>query len=142
VTGVYALRKVGGAKKSGTLVLQGNGVATAFVTEVLPVLDQKGIALNVFYVASAELFDLLSPAEKEKIFPEKYAQEAIGITEFTLPTLYRWVTSAEGRKRSLHPFKAGHFLGSGQGSMVLEEAQLGKEAQLKALIDYAKAREL
>ncbi len=135
VTGVYALRRVTGPS-AGTIVLHGNGVATSFITEALPALDEKGIALNVFYVASAELFDLLSPAEQERIFPEKLAHEAMGITEFTLSTMYRWIMSTDGRRRTLHPFSLGHFLGSGQGSMVFQEAGLDGKAQLKAVLDY------
>jgi transketolase len=136
--GVYALRQSKGAK--GTLVLQGNGVANHFVTEVLPVLDQKGIELNVFYIASLELFDLLPDAEKERIFPDRLAQEAMGITEFTLPTMYRWVTSSQGRKQTLFPHKRGHFLGSGQASRVFQEAKLDGNSQLKAVMEYVESR--
>ncbi|MGK5088219.1 hypothetical protein WDW86_11730 [Bdellovibrionota bacterium FG-2] len=135
VTGVYALRRVQSAS-AGTIVLHGNGVATSFVTEVLPALDAKGLALNVFYVASAELFDLLSPDEQERIFPENLAHEAMGITEFTLSTMYRWITSSDGRRRTLHPFNLGHFLGSGQGAMVFQEAGLDGKSQLKSVMEY------
>ncbi|MGK5081788.1 hypothetical protein WDW37_00660 [Bdellovibrionota bacterium FG-1] len=135
VTGVYALCRAAG-KAAGTLVLQGNGVATSFVTEVLPRLAAHKIDLNVFYVASAELFDLLPASEQERIFPEALAQEAIGITEFTLPTMYRWITSAEGRRKTLHPFSHGHFLGSGSGAKVLEEAGLDGPSQLKAVLAW------
>ena len=102
--GVYALRRTAhGSRRHGTLVLQGNGVAAEFVTRVLPQLDRRGLHFNIYYVASAELFDLLPPAEQEALFPEEFAREAMGITEFTLPTMYRWVTSFEGRRRTLHP---------------------------------------
>jgi hypothetical protein len=37
---------------------------------------------------------------------------------------------------SLHPFKKGHFLGSGQAHMVLAEAELDGEGQFKAIVDY------
>lgn len=133
--GVYAFRRPKNA--IGTLVFQGNGVASIFVREVLPVLDQKGLNFNVLYVASAELFDQLSKREQEEIFPEAWAREAMGITEFTLATLYRWVQSRDGRERSLHPFKGGHFLGSGQADRVFEEAALDATGQLKAILAYA-----
>jgi transketolase len=137
--GVYALRKAnrknGGGH--GTVVLQGNGVARIFITEVLPQLETEGLDLNVFYVASAELFDLLPEAEKEEIFPESLAREAMGITEFTLPTMFRWVTSNEGRNRTLSPFAGGHYLGSGQAEMVIAEAGLHGAAQLEKVRDYA-----
>ncbi len=58
-------------RAAGTLVLQGSEVAYAFVTEALPLLAKEGIDLDVYYVASAELFDALSPEEQEKIFPKR-----------------------------------------------------------------------
>ena len=67
---------------------------------------------------------MLPPEERERIFPEEHAREAMGITGFTLPTMYRWITSERGRAATLHPFMKGHFLGSGQADMVLAEAGL------------------
>ncbi|MBF0207364.1 MAG: hypothetical protein HQK53_10795 [Oligoflexia bacterium] len=133
--GVYRMRTAQGIA-DGTLVIQGNGVAESFIQEVLPYLDQQGYNLNVYYIASAELFDLLLPAEQESIFPSSHAQEAMGITEFTLPTMYRWVTSSRGREHTLHCYKRGHYLGSGQGQMVLGEAGLDAQGQLMAIKDY------
>ncbi|MCK4350852.1 MAG: hypothetical protein KAX13_08340, partial [Candidatus Krumholzibacteria bacterium] len=60
-----------------------------------------------------------------------------GITGLTLPTLYKWVTSQEGRRRSIHAFILGHYLGSGQAHKVLEEARLHGEGQWKAIKEYA-----
>lgn len=139
--GVYALRRVEakGGKEAGTIVLQGNGVGAAFVNDVLPVLDQKGIALNVYYVASAELFDLLPAAERERIYPERLAQKAMGITEFTLATMYRWILSRDGRERTLHPFRQGHYLGSGSSNAVFREAKLDGKGQLPEVLAYAAA---
>ena len=71
-------------KADGTLVLQESAVTLAFVADVLPRLEREGVDLDVYYVASAELFDALPPAERERIFPEARAQEAMGITGFTL----------------------------------------------------------
>jgi transketolase len=133
--GVYAMRRAEG-RGEGTLVLQGSGVAIDFVRDVLPQLDKDGVRLNVFYVASAELFDALPAEEQDRIFPEELAREAMGITGFTLPTLYRWVTSARGRSMSLYPFLRGHYLGSGQAQYVLAEAGLDGESQLKAIREY------
>jgi transketolase len=90
----------------------------------------------VYYVASAELFDLLSPEEREELLPEAHASEAMGITGWTLPTMYRWVTSARGRAATLHPFRKGHFLGSGQAHRVLEEAGLDGRSQFEAIARY------
>jgi transketolase len=137
-TGVYLLKAAQG-KSDGTLVLQGSEVAYAFIEEALPLLTQKGIDLNVFYVASAELFDLLPETEQEKIFPARLSEEALGITGFTLPTMYRWIRSERGRKMTLHPFRKGHFLGSGQAHMVMAEAGLDGESQVRAIVEYLKS---
>jgi hypothetical protein len=138
--GVYAMRKADPGKKPyhGTLVLQGSGVTNTFVAQVLPKMDAAGLNMNIYYVTSAELFDMLPDAEKTRIFPEEHAQEAMGITGFTLATLYRWVTSRAGRRASLHAFRRGHYLGSGQAHKVLEEARLHPEGQLEAIMEYAR----
>jgi transketolase len=137
--GVYAMRQANLDAKTyhGTVVLQGNGVASAFVSEVLPKLDEDGLNLNVYYVASAELFNRLSPQRQEHIFPEFLAHEAMGITDFTLPTMHRWIRSTEGLRRTLHSFRGGHYLGSGQAQAVLREGGLDAESQLCAIRDYA-----
>jgi transketolase len=133
--GVYLLRRAQG-RRDGTLVLQGSDVGYAFVEQALPLLKEKGIDLDVYYVASAELFDLLPAAQKEKAYPEAAAQEAMGITGFTLPTMERWVCSGRGRRLTLHPFREGHFLGSGPAEKVLEEAGLDGESQFRAILRY------
>ncbi len=137
--GVYLLRKPKG-KAKGTVVLQGSGVAYEFINGALPLLDKEGIDINVYYVASAELFDLLPRAEQEKIFPEEHQMEAMGITGFTLPTMYRWVRGEFGRQMTLYPFDKGHYLGSGQAEMVLAEAGLDGESQFKAIMKYLKEK--
>ena len=141
-TGVYALRRPAGTPDV-TVVLQESAVAYAFVQEALPLLEQHGIDALVYYVASAELFDLLPADEQQRIFPDSAAQAALGITGFTLPTLYRWVAGAAGREASLHPYRKGHYLGSGQGDVVLEEAGLdgtGQVAAIRAFLDGRAAR--
>jgi transketolase len=134
-TGVYPLVRAQG-KREGTVVLQGSDAGTAFVEGALPLLRQKGVALDVYYVASAELFDLLPAAAKKKIYPAAAAREAMGITGFTLPTMERWVCSGRGRAATLHPFRKGHFLGSGPAEKVLEEAGLDGESQVEAILRY------
>ncbi len=138
-TGVYRLRATRDVS-DGTVVLQGSAVAYEFVRGALPRLLGDGIDLDVYYVASAELFDGLSPEERERIFPPSAAEEAIGITDFTLPTLYRWVTSPEGRAASLHPFRIGHFLGSGPGEKVFGEAGLDGLSQYEAVREFVRAK--
>jgi transketolase len=99
-------------------------------------LQKEGIELNVYYVASAELFDRLSKEAQEKIFPAAQAQEAMGITGFTLPTMYRWIRSDWGREMTLYPFQKGHYLGSGQGDKLMLEAELDGGSQFKAILRY------
>jgi transketolase len=134
-SGVYRLRAAKG-RGDGTVVLQESGVTYAFVEGALPLLERAGIDLNVYSVASAELFDALPRAEQERIFPEEHAREAVGITGFTKPTMYRWILSEAGRRATLHPFKSGHYLGSGQADRVLAEAGLDGESQFRAIERY------
>ena len=115
-------------------------VTNAFLTTTLPMLDREGIDLNVYAVTSTELFDLLPPAERAKLFPEAHQQEAMGITDFTLATMTRWVRSDYGRAHTLHPFRHGHFLGSGPGAMVMAEAGLDGDSQFVAIRDYVHCR--
>ena len=138
-SGVYVLREPS-ATPDVTVVLQESAVAYAFVLDTLPLLAEQGIDALVYYVASAELFDLLPEDERRAIFPEARAAEAIGITGFTLATLYRWVTSDAGRAASLHPYRQGHYLGSGPGDVVLAEAGLDGAGQARAIADYVAAR--
>jgi len=137
--GVYQFREAGD-DRDGTLVLQGSSVAYAFLLETLPLLEAAGIDLDVYYVASLELFDALPQEEQEAIFPADRAQEAMGITGFTVATLYRWIRSDLGRNHSLHPFHDGHYLGSGEGEMVIHEAGLDGEGQFQAIEAYVAAR--
>jgi len=143
VKGVYALRQadLDAGVYHGTLVLQGNGVGNIFVNEVLQKLDKDGWNLNIYYISSVELFNLLSLEEQEEIFPQRLAMEAVGITDFTLPTMYRWVRSNEGIRRTLHSFRGGHYLGSGAAAKVLEEAGIHADGQLAMIRSYAKFTE-
>ena len=137
-TGVYLLRGPQGPGR-GTIVLQESAVSFAFVEQALPILLRQGIDPWVYSVASAELFDLLPPEEQKRIFPEERAREAMGITGFTLPTMFRWIRSDLGRAHTLHPYRKGHYLGSGQGPMVLAEAGLDGESQAQAIQRYVEA---
>jgi transketolase len=134
-SGVYVLRRPRGSG-DGTVILQESAVTYAFVQEALPRLLQDGLDPWVYAVASAELFDLLPPEEQRRILPEARSLEAIGITGFTLPTMYRWIRSETGRARTLHPFRQGHYPGSGPGERVLAEAGLDGPSQYRAVRDY------
>ena len=140
--GVYLLRKPVLSEPDGTIVLQGSEVAYSFITETLPMLLQNDIDIAVYYVASTELFDLLPEDEQEKIFPENMAQEAMGITGFTLPTMYRWIRSSYGRKHTLYPFLKGHFLGSGKAESVIAEAGLDGLSQFRAIQTFIDGRQI
>jgi transketolase len=137
--GVYCLRTARWLSQ-GTIVLQGTGVTNAFLTQTLPLIDRDKLDLNVYVITSSELFDMLPPAKRKRIFPEAHQQEAMGITDFTLATITRWVRSDYGRKHSLHPFRDGHFLGSGPGAMVMAEAGLDGASQFEAIRAYVRDR--
>jgi transketolase len=134
-TGVYRLRAAKG-ESAGVIVLQGSAVAYAFVQGALPLLAADGIEPDVYYVASVELFDALAKEEREAIFPPGTAERAIGITDFTLPTMYRWIASQRGREHTLHPYRKGHYLGSGPGAMVVAEAGLDGASQYRAIREF------
>jgi len=138
--GVYLLRAPKGGGKDGTLFLQESAASYAFVEQALPRIDKDGIDLWIYSVGSAELFALLPADEQRAILPEARMQEAMGITGFTLPTMFRWVRSDLGRAHTMHPFQKGHYLGSGQGELVLAEAGLDGESQYKAVRRYIDAR--
>jgi transketolase len=133
--GVYRLRAAGG-ERHGTVVLQGSGVTYAFVQGALPLLEREGIDVDVFHVSSVELFDLRPQDERDAVFSEERGREAMGITGFTRPTLYRWVRSDRGLGHSLFPFRKGHYLGSGPGPEVIHEAGLDGEGQFRAVVAY------
>ena len=138
-SGVYRLCKAEGRSR-GTVVLQGSEVTYAFILETLPRLRADGMDFDAFYVASAELFDLLAPERQERIFPEWRAHEAMGISGFTLPTMYRWVRSDAGRRATLHPFKGESYLGSGPGPVVMTEAGIDGDSQYEAITAFLKER--
>jgi transketolase len=137
--GVYRLRAARG-RGEGTVVLQGSGVTYAFVTDVLPHLERDRIDLNVYVVTSSELFDRLPDADRERLFPEAHQWEAMGITDFTLPTIQQWVRSDFGRSHTLHPFRHGRYLGSGTGAMVMAEAELDGESQRAHIREYVNGK--
>lgn len=137
VSGMYRLRRAAG-DGDGVLVIQGSGVAYEFVQGALPRLERDGLDLNVYYISSLELFDLLPVEEQERLYPAEHAQVAMGITGFTLATMYRWIMSSRGRAATLHPYGKSHYLGSGQAERVLQEAGLDGESQYEAVVKYVR----
>jgi transketolase len=139
VRGVCRLRAARG-RGQGTVVLQGTGVTYEFVTKTMPLLEREGIDVNAYVITSCELFDLLPANTREPLFPEAHQMEAMGITDFTLSTMTRWVRSDYGRAHSLHPFRHGHYLGSGAGSVVMKEAGLDGDSQFENVRAYVRDR--
>ncbi len=138
--GVYALYKCPQAK--GTIILQGSGVGEIFVQEVLPKIKEENLPINAYYVVSAELFDMLSKAEQNKALPFMELYRAMAITDFTLPTMRKWLKSVKGEEYSLYPFKHGKYLTSGQAADCYKEAGLDGESQLKQIKEYLQNLEI
>ncbi len=133
--GVYLLREAEGTPDV-TVVIQGSGVAYAFVQDALPRLLEDGVDIEVVYVTSPELFDLLDAERRAEVFGHERAARAMGVTGFTLPTMYRWIRSDAGRAHTMYPFQGGHYLGSGAGEMVIHEAGLDGEGQYAGIRKY------
>lgn len=139
VKGIYKLRAADTSKKiDGYIVLQESGVTIEFIGKVLPQLDKDGLNVEVYYVSSAELYDLLPEDEKLKIFPPEIGEKAMGITGFTLPTMYKWITGVKGRNNILYPFRGGKYLGSGNAESVLKQAGLDGDSMYKEVIKFIK----
>ena len=107
-----------------------------FVQEVLPRIRREGVAINAYYIVSPELFDMLGKGEQEKILPLSELYRAIAITDFTLPTMRRWLKSVKGEEMSLYPFKKGKYLTSGQAADCYKEAGLDADAQYEQIREY------
>lgn len=133
--GVYYLRRAKG-QAEGTVIVQGAGVGRIVLEQVLPELAKNGPDINVVYVASRELFELLPENEQEKILPLALRHQAMGLTDFTLPTLDAWLLSQAGRRHTLYPHKGGAFLGSGTANKVYEEAGMDGASILRAVRAY------
>jgi hypothetical protein len=57
-----------------------------------------------------------------------------------MATMTRWIRSDLGRAHSLHPFRHGHFLGSGSGAIVMKEAGLDGRSQFESILGFIRAR--
>ncbi len=138
--GLYKLCSVGTSSPARhALLLQGSDVGLEFLRHVWPDLKtDQSISLDVYYLSSLELFDLLTDERKEAIFPEELARNAMAISGFTLAPLERFLFSNRGRKASLYPFKKGHYLGSGQAEQVMVEAGLDGQSQHEAILRFVR----
>ena len=141
VKGVYALRKADpGQPLDGSVILQESGVTLEFINKALPRIDKEGYNINIYHVSSAELYDAHPKEEREAILPYTVRNDALGITGFTLPTMYKWVTGFDARFNILHPFKKGHYLGSGSAESVLLEAGLDGDSIFNEVKKYVETR--
>ena len=137
VNGVYYLHRAQEAN-AGAVFVQGSGIGRIVVEKVLPeILAGKAPDVNVIYVTSRELFELLPQAEQDALVPPALMQRAMGLTDFTLPTLDCWLNSQAGRAHSVWPHKNGRYLGSGVGAKLYEEAGMGAMSLLAAIRTYA-----
>lgn len=135
--GVYALRKADPNQPlDGSIILQESGVTIEFITKVLPMLDKDGYNLNIYHISSAELYDAHPKEEREALLPYTVRRSALGITGFTLPTMYKWITGFEARYNVLHPFRKGYYLGSGSAESVLHQAGLDAESMYDEVKKY------
>jgi len=141
VKGVYHLLPAREGEVDAYVVLQGSAVVHELLSndrEVLFDILESGLNIGFVYVSSAELFDALPDVERRVLWNEQMAGRAMGVTDFTLDTMMRWIPTEEGRESSLHPFKAGRFLGSGIGPHVLKQGGLAGEDIRNAVIEFAK----
>jgi transketolase len=135
--GLYYMHRAKG-KADGTVMVQGAGVGRIVAEKVLPELAKNKLNVNIVYITSRELFEALPRATQEKLLPLALRQTAMGITDFTRPTLDAWLLSQAGREHALWPHRNGAFLGSGSAGKVYEEAGLSGADMLAAIKTYVK----
>ncbi|MBI4179309.1 hypothetical protein HY522_07810 [bacterium] len=143
VKGVYPLFSPREGKVDAYVVMQGSAVVHELVAnegEVLLDILASGLNIGFIYVASPELFDAMPEPRRAALWNEDMSRLAMGVTDFTLDTLMRWIPTDAGRMASLHPFKAGRFLGSGVGPHVLKQGGLAGEDIRAAVIAFAKRK--
>lgn len=141
IKGVYCLKEPGNDKPCrGYVILQGSAVMHELL-QVIEDIEKEDLNLGYYYISSRELFNALPENEQKQIWDSHKAVNSIGITDFTMDTLEHWVTSAEGRKYSMHPFMKGHFLGSGKGSEVLKQGGLDANSIKERIIEFANRKE-
>ena len=135
--GVYYLHHAKDAQ-AATVFVQGAGIGRIVVEKVLPeILAGNAPEVNLIYVASRELFELLPKEEQDQLVPEALMQRAMGLTDFTLPTLDCWIHSRQGREHTVYPHKNGRYLGSASSAKVYEEAGMDGKSILAAIRTYA-----
>lgn len=133
--GLYYMRRAKG-KAEGTVLVQGAGIGR-IVADLLPQLNAHGPDLNIIYITSRELFEALPAERQEELLPLSLRRSAMGLTDFTMPTLETWLLSHRGRQHTLFPHKNGVYLASAQAAKLYEEAGMDASGVLAALHAYA-----
>ena len=133
--GVYYLHR---AKRpdAGAVFVQGAGIGKVVTDGVLPRLEKENLDVNILYVSSRELFELLPEEEREALVPARLRRVGMGLTDFTLPTMHAWLLSEKGRRHTLYPFKHGGYLGSGSAANIYKEAGMDAEGVIAAIKAY------
>jgi len=135
VNGVYYLHRAQG-KADGTVFVQGSGVGRIVAEEVIPALEKEGLNINIIYVTSRELFEMLPREQQQALVPDELLRTAMGITDFTLPTLDAWLNSVAGRNHAVYPHKNGQFLQSARAAKVYEQARMNGKHLIAAVRAY------
>ena len=97
--GFYRLRRAA-AKADAVLVLQGSRVTYAFVQETLPLLAGAGHRLGGVPGDEPRVVRPVGCRRARSGIPESVAQQAMGITGFSISTMYRWIRSATSVERT------------------------------------------
>ncbi len=142
VNGLYYLHRAKG-QADGTVFVQGAGVGRIVVEQVLPVLGKYHLNINVVYITSRELFEALPEEKQEKLLPLALRQTAMGITDFTRPTMDAWLLSQAGRSHTLYPHRGGAFLGSARADKLYAEAGMSGAdilAEVRAYVNHLKQK--
>ena len=125
------------AEKYGVVVIEDDPYGRIrFAGEHLPSIKSFDKNGHVVYITSRELFEALSQEEQNKILPPELFQTAMGMTDFTLPTLDCWINSQAGRRHTLFPHRGGKFLASASAAKVYAEAGLDGEDLFAAVCAY------
>jgi len=133
-TGVYLLRRPRGAGDL-TIVLQESAVTYAFLSGALPLLEKahrppgllRGQRGDVRLAAARSAARAFSRGARARGHGHHRVHAAYAVS----------LRTTRSRPRgALHPYRHRHYLGSGQGEVVLAEAGLNGESQFVAIKKY------
>ena len=133
--GVYYLHRAA-RPDAGAVFVQGAGIGKVVTASVLPRLKEENLDVNILYVSSRELFELLPEEEREVLVPARLRRVGMGLTDFTLPTMHAWLLSEKGRRHTLYPFKHSGYLGSAGAANIYKEAGMDAAGVIAAIKAY------